>query len=366
MRLLHLADRLSDRGGADHHLAQVVRWGVASGHRVTIGCGRVERAATPPDGVVVHRVPGLASRVDASGGLSGLGPLLDAADVVHLHNVMNPTAIATAVDRGRSVATIQDHRFFCPGPGKSLPDGSPCRLTMSEAVCADCLPDRGYRRATLELTRRRLAALGDAAVVVLSDYMAAELDAAGRPGARVIPPWVEVGRERRSAGSRFVIGGRLVGHKGVLDGWRAWCEAGRPMPLVVAGEGPLESRLAGTVRRGWLAPPALRAELRRGRALVFPARWQEPFGILGVEALAEGTPAVVADCGGTGEWSASGCLVVPSGDVTAMADAIRRLAAEPDLALELGRAGRRWVGRRFSRERIAPMLDQLYHAVGSS
>ena len=44
--------------------------------------------------------------------------------------------------------------------------------------------------------------------------------------------------------------------------------------------------------------------------------------MLGVEALAEGTPVVVSDTGGTREWSDAGCVPVRGGDVSAMAGAI--------------------------------------------
>ena len=100
--------------------------------------------------------------------------------------------------------------------------------------------------------------------------------------------------------------------------------------------------------------------LRRARALLFPSRWQEPFGILGVQSLAQGTPVIVADSGGTGEWSDQGCLAVPAGDVGAMAEALSRLEAEPALALDLGRRGRAMVATRFSRRVVEEGLRRLY------
>jgi glycosyltransferase involved in cell wall biosynthesis len=237
---------------------------------------------------------------------------------------------------------------------------------MGDETCRECLPDGEYRRSTIELTRRRLEALqGAEAVIVLSAFMARELAGAGVDGAAVVPPWVDCGPIRTEAGGHFLLGGRLVAHKGVADGWRAWNEARRPLPLVVAGSGPLEHELVGTHRRGWLSPTELRAELRRARALIFASGWQEPLGILGIEALAEGTPVIVAESGGTGEWSAAGCLRVPAGDVPAMADAIRRLAADPDLALDLGKAGQESVRELFARERIWPVLEEVYTRVAA-
>lgn len=366
MRLLYLTDRLSNRGGADHHLNQVVSAAVEAGHDVTVGFGRDEGGMRIRKDVDLRRVSGLSTRVVSNSRLSGLVPLLAGADVVHAQNIMNPTALAMAVDRDRTVVTVQDHRMFCPGPGMTLPDGSACTAGMADEVCSRCLPDSTYRRRILELSRRRLAALEGAVVVVLSHYMADELERNGVTGVRVVPPWVEIGPRRSEPGLSFALGGRLVEHKGVVDGWLAWCEAGRPLPLVVAGSGPLAIELEGAERRGWLDAEDLSAVLRDSRALIFPSRWQEPFGILGLEALALGTPVVLAQSGGTSDWSGSGCLCVPAGDMPAMTAAIKRLARDPEFALDLGLAGQNAVGEVFVRDRIAPVLDEIYQRLASS
>jgi glycosyltransferase involved in cell wall biosynthesis len=360
VRLLYLTDRLSDRGGADNHLAQVINAVHHRGHVVSIGCGRVEGDPRVATGIDRRRLRGLASRVDSTAGLGGLDELAAAADVIHIHNVMNPAALAIGAGSGRAVVTIQDHRFFCPGPGKTLPDGRRCESAMADRTCDACIEDPGYRSSTLELTARRMAAVRSAPKIVLSRYMANELEAAGERDVEVIPPWAEPGVGRRGAGRCFVLAGRLVAHKGVLDGWRAWDEAGRPCPLVVAGEGPLADVMEGAERRGWLRHDSLMRLLDDARALLFPARWQEPFGILGIEALARGAPVIIAESGGTPDWSEAGCIRVPAGDVSAMAAAVRRLADSPETAVELGRSGRRMVAERFTQDSILPMIERVY------
>jgi glycosyltransferase involved in cell wall biosynthesis len=363
VRLLYLTDRLSDRGGADHHLIQVMSDAVTVGHRVEVGFGRDEGGPQLPETVARRRFAGLASRVASSAKLGDLDDVIADAEIVHLQNVMNPVVLEMAAAHPRAVVTVQDHRVFCPGPGKTLPDGRPCAEVMGDRVCRGCLPDRGYRRATLELTTRRLEALRAMTVVVLSRYMAGELAAVGVEGATIIPPWVKPGGSGSASGSRILIAGRLVAHKGITDAWRAWNRAGRPLPLEVAGAGPVESELRGAALLGWLPPDELRAAIRRARMLLFPARWQEPFGILGVEALAEGTPVVVAACGGTNDWSDAGCVRVAPGDVDAMADAVARLSADGDAASAMGRRGRAAVAERFSEERIPPLLEELYRKI---
>jgi glycosyltransferase involved in cell wall biosynthesis len=303
--------------------------------------------------------------VASSSRLAALAPLLGDARLVHVQNVMNPVAIRAAVATGRAVVTVQDHRVFCPGMGKTLPGGDACRRPMSSEACTECLPDRGYRARTLAVTRARLRALEGARIVVLSRYMAAELGRVGLRGAEVLPPWFEIGPARSVAGDGFLMGGRVVSHKGALDALHAWRRAGTVLPLRVAGEGPLASDLAGADRLGWLAADRLRGELRRARALLFPSRWQEPLGMLALEALAEGTPVIVTDVGGTSDWSDTGCVRVPSGDVEAMAEAVGRLADDPREAVRLGRQGRAMVAERYSRAAVEPRLHHLYAEVAA-
>lgn len=363
MRVLYLSDRLSLRGGADQHLLQVISWAAASGHRVTVAAGRIESAVPLPAGVVLERLRDLTSPPLARSSQQRLERLLEDAELVHCQNVMNSVVLAAAATTGRAVVTVQDHRVFCPGPGKTLPDGSRCRSAMSDDACSWCLPDPEYRARMLELTESRRRALDGVRLVALSRYMAEELATTGLQGAQVIPPWVEVSTAAPETGDAFLLAGRLVAHKAPLDAWQAWCRSDCGLPLRVAGAGPLEQELHGAQRLGWLAADALAGELWRSRALLFPSRWQEPFGIIGVEALASATPVVTAVTGGTADWTDAGCLRVAPGDVGGMAEAITVVARDAAAALALGRQGRAMVAERFARGPIEERLRTLYAMV---
>ena len=365
VRVLYLCDRLSLRGGADQHLLQVVDWAAASGHSVQVAAGRIEAGVPLAKAVVTERVRDLSARTPASSQLPRLERLLDDADLVHCQNVMNPVALRAAVETGRALVTVQDHRVFCPGPGKTLPDGVRCRDAMADHVCARSLPDLAYRERMLGLTLARRDALRGAVLVVLSRFMADELASAGLPGALVVPPWFEAAGAKADPGDGFLLAGRLVAHKAPLDAWHAWRRSAGTLTLRVAGTGPLAGELGGALLLGWLPPEAFALELRRSRALLLPGRWQEPFGMVGVEALAQGTPAIVAATGGVGGWADAGCLRVAAGDIGAMAEAMATLAGDPAAALALGEQGRAMVGQRFARGPIEDRLQSLYAAVAA-
>jgi glycosyltransferase involved in cell wall biosynthesis len=362
LRILYLCDRLGDRGGSSRHLLQVMEAAAAGGAHVRVASGDGDRRPALPPGVGSTRVRGLAAATRSSAGLAGLDRLLGECDVVHLQNIMNPAVLEAVVAGGRAVATVQDHRVLCPGPGKTLPDGSRCLEPMSDRACRVCLSDRAYRERLLKLTRERRDAVEGARLVALSAYMGEELAAVGLPGTTVIPPWFEPGPPRTIPGDSFLIAGRLVRHKGALEAWEAWRRAGAPLPLRVAGSGPLAPSMTGAVLLGWLGPRQMRAELRRARAVVFASRWQEPFGIVGVEALAQGTPVILVPTGGTTEWGERGCLQVERSE---LGHAIRALAADPGRAVDLGRAGQAAVAELFPRGELEARLWGIYADVAA-
>lgn len=317
-----------------------------------------KRRASDPAGVRVSEVRGLSSPVESGSGLEGLDALLAEADVVHLHNVMNPVVLRRVVARGNAVVTIQDHRVFCPGPGKTLPDGEACSDPFSGALCAPCLPDAAYRERLVALTEARRAALDGASVVVLSDYMRDEVVAAGLGPVHVVPPWVEAAERPSPLGDGALLGGRLVRHKDPLQAWRAWKRVGGR--LRVCGAGGLEDQLEGAERLGWVSRRVLREVLAASRVLLFPARWQEPFGILGVEALAVGTPVIAMARGGIAEWAQAGVILVEDEDQ--MSEALARVSSDDALAAELGEAGWAHVREHYSRERLLPRLEAVLRA----
>ena len=324
MRILHLADRLSDRGGADLALLGLLD-ALSDGHEQHLAVGRVDGAVRPPCPVTV--VPRLDARLRAA---ADLDPLLARLrpDLVHVHNVVNPAALEWAVGVD-AVVTVQDHRFFCPGRGKWTSDGRVCGDAMGREVCAGCFDDPAYFENTLELTTRRLESVRRLRVTVLSSYMKRELTQVGvhADQVTVVPPIAyDLDLDARADGPPCVLfAGRVVEAKGIRDAIDAWRRSGSGLPFVVAGTGPLrrEIEAEGVEVLGWLDRRRLSAAYRRAAVVVMPSRWQEPFGIVGLEALTLGTPVAAWDGGGVREWHPGGELLVPWGDVDGLAGALR-------------------------------------------
>ena len=343
MRMLHVAGRVSDRGGAYTHMLSVLRQ-LSLEHDVTLAAGRREGVDAP---CPVVACPGLDERVAAPTPALETLAARGRFDIVHVHNVVNPAVLRWAREQafppagdgdaarqghgGRAVATVvtvQDHRFFCPGRGKWTRDGRPCREALGERVCAGCFDDPAYFHDVLALTRERLDALRHLPVVVLSEYMRGELVQAGLDprDLHVIPPFVDgLDEDAQPDGVPCVaFVGRLAEGKGVRDAIDAWKQSGVNLPLVFAGTGPLRGELerGGFEVLGWLDRARLSALYTRARAVLLPSRWQEPFGIAGLEAQRMGVPVVAWDSGGVAEWHHG--ERVAWGDVHGLARALRQ------------------------------------------
>lgn len=102
--------------------------------------------------------------------------------------------------------------------------------------------------------------------------------------------------------------------------------------------------------------------------VVHSASEPEPFGRVIVEAMLVGRPVVATAAGGVLDIVANDetGILVPPKDAGAMAEAIRHLLQNPEMAQEMGRAGRHSATTRFLVEQHVQGIQGLYQAVLSS
>jgi glycogen synthase len=124
--------------------------------------------------------------------------------------------------------------------------------------------------------------------------------------------------------------------------------------LEVAGEGDPRHRrevesaardcsVAGRVRLLGAQPhSALGALYASADAVVFPVEWDEPWGLVPLEAMSVGRPVAATGTGGSGEYLRDGvnCLIFRAGDPASLAAALRGLADDPALRQRLQESGR--------------------------
>jgi glycosyltransferase involved in cell wall biosynthesis len=165
--------------------------------------------------------------------------------------------------------------------------------------------------------------------------------------------------------------GQISRFKGLPLLLQALAKVPDSVTLEVAGDGPVRDKCEQMVRshglgsrvrfHGWQGRAALSELLRKAYAVVVPSTWNEPFGLVGLEAMAAARPVIAFDVGAVSEWLENGQtgLLVPEVSAQALARAIVQARANPDRAAAWGRAGHQRVQSAFTRRRHVEDLVAL-------
>jgi glycosyltransferase involved in cell wall biosynthesis len=363
-------------GGVSAHVQTSAAALARQGLDVRVLAARIESSEEIP-GVTLYRCPELfnadAPMANRIGHALAFGP-----DVIHLHQVDLPDVV-TAM-RASAPVVISAHvysactsgvYYFRPGQECTRAHGPGCVFNLLARGCAHTrnlkpLPKR-YKNATRRAEALRAADL----VVSYSSSVDRHLAANGLLRRQIIPFPATIDPQPGSGHAtrrRVVFAGRIVHQKGVsvliraareVDGEFVICGDGRQLPAMrkLAQRIGVQERVRFT---GWLSSEQLAEEFANASVVVVPSLWPEPFGLVGIEALAAGRPVVASATGGIEDWLDDGIsgLCVTPGDVEELARALNELLADPDRQRAMGIAGRDAVNRRFSPERhVAAVLD---------
>jgi len=145
------------------------------------------------------------------------------------------------------------------------------------------------------------------------------------------------------AAARLVCVGRLCEQKGqllLLDAVKIVIDRGKPLSLVLAGDGELRKAIERRIEAlglgahvgitGWIDSERVRAEMLAARALVLPS-FAEGLPVVIMEAMALRRPVLSTYVAGIAELVRPGVdgWLVPAGDVHALADAIEECLETP-------------------------------------
>jgi glycosyltransferase involved in cell wall biosynthesis len=177
--------------------------------------------------------------------------------------------------------------------------------------------------------------------------------------------------------NRLLFVGRLTAQKGIEALIEALARMRHHPSLDIVGDGPLASQLAARAASlgigdriqwlGQLPQPKLVDLYRHAAALVVPST-DEGLGLVAVEAQLCETPVVGFESGGltdTVQHDRTG-LLVPPGDIAALAAALDDLLDKPERGAELGRAGRMVALAGFAPESSARRYASIYRSVVGS
>jgi glycogen(starch) synthase len=363
MRILYWTDWfLPSIGGVEVFSARLLPALARRGHQITVVAGH-HQSGLPEEteyfGVTVRRFPFHQSLAagdveSVSGTLRQVSRLKQAVrpDVVHL-NTLGPSVL------------------FQLASSRQKP--TPVLLTMHSPVMADAeRPDTLYAQALRSALWvncnshavhadlcRRIPEMRDRSSVTYYGMDAPALEPAPRPHADPV-----------------VLGfGRLVTDKGFDLAIRAFVDVLRRFPrarLVLAGEGAARPELERLVAecelskavefRGAVPPEEVPALINTASLVVVPSRWDEPFGLVALEAALMARPVVAARVGGLAEAVEHGTtgLLVERENSVALAGGMLHLLADPALADRMGLAARERARARFAWDRCVDEYERLY------
>lgn len=263
-------------------------------------------------------------------------------------------------------------------------------LLAPGAALVASMRDMGHGLSPLQWRIKRLVCRG-ACVVISNSLGAAErlrAELGARPPVHVVvngmelPPMIDANRldtlriemgARDDARPLALFVGRLTHQKNVDLLLRAVAalEPGLRPRVALAGDGPLHDELQSTVRRLQLDDDIrflgersdARELMQAADFVVLPSR-DEGLSNVVLEAMAAGRPVMATRVGGNPELVKDGVtgLLFDSGDVDALAQALRRLAADPGLRARMGEAARARIADRYSPAVLARDTLAVYRA----
>lgn len=374
-------------GGVGAHVQASAALLARQGSDVHVLAAQVE-PGEPTDGLTIHQNPDLFNAAATLEERLGDALSLEPA-VTHLHQVddggivefiqrVSPVVISA---HGYTACTSGVY-YFQPGHECTRAHGLGCAPNLLLRGCAHSgnrktmatLPAK-YRNTSRGVEALRRADLTVSYSSSVDRHLAANgiLRRTVVPYFPTMPPAHGSGHETRR---RVVFAGRIVLAKGIhiliraarhVDAEFVICGEGRRLEDMrrLAREQGIAERV---VFKGWLDADSLAEEFANASLLVMPSVWPEPFGLVGIEALAAGRPAVASSTGGVPDWLEDGVggLSVAPGDEAALAGALEELLADPARQQRMGIAGRSHVAERFSPERHAAALLHGYRMARSS
>jgi spore coat protein SA len=189
-------------------------------------------------------------------------------------------------------------------------------------------------------------------------------------------------RQQNPETAIVLFAGRLVEDKGVhvlLDAMRLLEQQGVRLQAYIVGSSSFGTgKETDYTRRLKATSPATveflpyrsgtgLGDLFRGADIFCsPSVWDEPFGLVNVEAFASGLPVVSTYGGGSSEiFAHGGGILVERGSAVQLASALRRLAENPELRTRLGQQGYAAFLERFTWSNARTQVEHIQKALSA-
>ena len=289
---------------------------------------------------------------------------LKTADVVIIHNII-AVEFLKYMPAGRTFFFAHDHNIYCQRHHYYTPVGrTNCHRKFNKFICKLC--SLGRNEAPPLEAYRKLPAL------VLSDFMAENLRKNGFEKVFKLPPFIKAPETEHvfmpDGILRILFLGQLIRGKGADLMLKVLAKLDIPFECTIAGDGKDRTMLEKMVEKfklcdkvhftGFVSDTEKLWE--NCDVFFFPIRWQEPFGLVGLEAMAHGVPVAAFDLGGVKEYlSKRNGFLIPERDISGAAERLTQFYLVPELLKSLGDHGLQTVKEKFSEENFVNIFKLL-------
>jgi glycosyltransferase involved in cell wall biosynthesis len=307
-------------------------------------------------------------------------------DLVHVHNtfmVISPSIYSAIREQQIPVVqTLHNYRLLCP-VGNFTRNGRPCEDCTSHlghSVMHGCY--RGSRSATasvaMMLALHRVKGTYTNLIdhyIALTEFSKSKLLMAGLDPAKITvkPNFMpnDPG-ERTGDGGYAVYVARLEADKDPRTVLEAWRQLPEPVPLRIAGTGPLENEVKAATASmphvqhlGHLPFEKLMEVVKGARFLIFSSLMYENFPLSLVESFACGVPVIGSDRGATAQivkQDYTGLLFRPA-DPSDLAAKVWYAWKNPEPLRKMGKQARREYETKYTAEQNYCILKGIYDRV---
>jgi glycosyltransferase involved in cell wall biosynthesis len=353
LRVLMITDWMPRHGGAEAYAQTVLAGLTAAGDEVRLLTSSAGSAANGTADFVAYGTERLALQT----ALQVVNPFAIRASqaavrrfspnvvFVHLFAYHLSPAVLWPLEQIPTVMIVLDYKIICPLGSKLLPNARICERRAG-LTCwqSGCLTFPHWIRDQARYAFIKPVVKRANLVLACSRHIQLELRRNGIESTHLALPVAPRGAafsRRPSPHPDFVFSGRLSVEKGVPLLVRAFARLHSQMPharLTIMGDGPLRREIEALLEThglkqsitmtGWLDQSGVERRLETTWALIAPALWAEPLGLVAPEAIIRGVPVVASATGGLSESVADGIsgLTVPNGDEDALYRALQRIA----------------------------------------
>jgi len=300
-------------------------------------------------------------------------------DVIHLLNINKYPLTVLFACRGRNVVqTVNDYGLICPTAW--------CVYKRSYKICSggfgikclNCLNIARFFGFGIVFAARFLLRKVVKKYIAPSKMLKSYLEKHNFRNVFYLPYFINTQNwkfQKNKKGDKILYVGQLTEQKGVkflLEAFHLVIKKRPNAVLNIVGDGQemgylkLRAEQLGIKKRvnfiGSLPRKKIAGWYRNSKVVVVPSIWMEQFGIVGLEALASGTPCIGSRIGGIPEWLKDGKngFLVKRMDYGEIAEKVIKLLENSELVKKFGIYGRKFVETNFNQKKHMYALSEIY------